>query len=117
MNSREIKFRFWDGYEFFYSPSLIGIQEDYEDIETIDGLLNHKEFIAQQYTGCFDRNNKEIYVGDIVSHKGYNGVVSFFAGMFIIDYPDQTDSGPIGFLQILDMEVVGNKFENKDLLK
>jgi hypothetical protein len=77
--------------------------------------------ILMRYTGCKDKNDKEIWEGDIVRYRWPNdyvskGVVAYIAGMFVLDFPDQTDSGPIGFLQTADLEVIGNTFENPELL-
>lgn len=137
MNTCEIKFRVWDktsvcwvsDYEnavrqnrlkfFIDTTGKIGkiIYPLYEGDGSEDNVVNPENYVIQQYTGLEDKNNVEIYEGDIISHKGYKGQVSFFAGMYLIDYPDQTDSGPIGFLQTKDIEVIGNIFENEDLLK
>lgn len=89
---------------------------DWHNYKDNDDEYQRVTYVIQQYTGLKDNADREIYEGDIVSYKGYTGQVSFLAGMFLIDYPDQTDSGPIGFLQTVDIEVIGNIFENKELL-
>jgi uncharacterized phage protein (TIGR01671 family) len=79
-------------------------------------------YVIQQSTRVKDKNGKEIYEGDIVEYKfpngsKMNGVVSWIAGMFVLDFPDQTDSGPIGFLWTADVEVIGNIHQNPELVK
>lgn len=127
MNNREFKFRLWSKSDnIFINPNILEVWDKSGNLTPFQYIKTGKldpiympieNYTIQQYTGCEDKNNKEIYEGDIVSHKGYKGQISFLAGMFLIDYPDQTDSGPIGFLQTLDIEVIGNIFEHKDLLK
>lgn len=114
MNNR-FKFRAWDSHHKMWYVKGVSVNLDGRVYDMY--LEGHDDnVIIQQYTGLKDNADKEIYEGDIVSYKGYKGQVSFLAGMFIIDYPDQTDSGPIGFLQTVDIEVIGNIFENKELL-
>lgn len=73
-----------------------------------------------QFTGCLDKNGKEIYEGDVVNGGIYNG--SFQYGV-ITRVGRQFYSIPIGrfsegfFDQLNQLEVIGNMYENPDLIK
>ena len=126
--NRPIKFRYWDEVKKkMYSAKEMAdnSQELYETNKegefrccfVLNPMGDRRYLIPMQYTDCKDKNSKDIYDGDIVSHKGIIGFVEYIAGMYVLSYKDQTDSGPIGFLQTADMEVIGNIFENPELLK
>lgn len=74
----------------------------------------------QQYTGCHDSANKEIYEGDIVKYNNGDviriGYIEFMAGIFFLNFPDQTDE-ELGYLLVSNLKVIGNKFETQELLK
>lgn len=74
----------------------------------------------QQYTGCHDSANKEIYEGDIVKYNNGDviriGYIEFMAGIFFLNFPDQTDE-ELGYLLVSNLKVIGNKFEHSELLK
>ena len=65
--------------------------------------------ILQRFTGCYDKNKKEIWEGDRVKYRNQIGTVEFFAGKFQLDWGDQTDED-IAYMMIHEMEVVGNIF-------
>lgn len=107
---REIKFRAWD-------------EKDKKMIYPTHGLFNIMLPVSSnmcevmQFTGLKDKNGKEIYEGDIVynehDEKGYYPV-EFYNGMFCIE--DTTF--PIWKGNTKDFwEIVGNIYENPDLLK
>ncbi len=74
----------------------------------------------QQYTGCHDSANKEIYEGDIVKYNNGDviriGYIEFMAGIFFLNFPDQTDE-ELGYLLVSNLKVIGNKIEHSELLK
>jgi len=89
---------------------------------TLFDLLNQyrleelEDLEITECTGIKDHKGIEIYEGDILKYKTRIGTIQFFAGMFICDWQDQTDD-TLGFMMIDDMEVIGNIFENTNLLK
>ena len=75
---------------------------------------NPDNYVVQQYTGCHDSANKEIYEGDIVKYN--NGDVILIGGIFFLNFPDQTHE-ELGYLLVSNLKVIGNKFETPELLK
>ncbi len=103
---REIKFRAWNEWD-------TGSEMIYFDIDhskTIEDL--HPKAKVMQFTGRCDKNNKEIYEGDIVSSAGAVGEIVFEAPSFYWALPDGEDLLDIP----LDGEVIGDVYRNLDLL-
>ena len=136
---REIKFRvlidnkiyYQDKYEA-YGDNLSSIDICKETI-TITSFYNYEdvyrfedeEVKLMQYTGVKDKNGKEIYEGDIVLIKldetstWYKTVVKFKEGAFIASLIDGEDYIYIfnrGF-DSNDFEILGNVYENPELLQ
>lgn len=117
MTQRIIKFRAWDWDAkkiIDNVPVFEGVA--FENATTEDEIDNCQRLISEvenyplmQFTGLLDKNGKEIYEGDIVSSEGWNNqVVEWKEGMqpYFQYYQDSED-----------MEIIGNIYENPELLK
>jgi hypothetical protein len=113
--NREIKFRIWLPSINKFRNFLFVLDLDGTCLEEIghgETEVN-KEAIIQQFTGLLDKNGKEIYEGDIIktplSHMFRDNiyVVKYFQNRFIPD--DICDEK--------DIEIIGNIFENPELIK
>ena len=94
-------------YDFMRTPDLI-------PADSFGELLEDKDFIVMQCTGLKDKNGKLIYEGDIVNYSCLPGYSDIYACTF------NNGSFLIGGLLIsnthLKSEVIGNIYENKELL-
>ena len=113
---REIKFRAWDGQKMY----LLHL----DDWTFNNALLCHRNAPlgdVMQFTGIKDNSGVEIYEGDIITHIGRNGckphqiiwdsTKAAFCGSYGMNYPLQE-----GEFYGLGIEVIGNIYENPELL-
>lgn len=143
MSRRQIKFRAWDnkekkwllGYEYpnlggfsLYGESVVlgewgGVCSDF--LFEKDGR-KAEDLIVMQFIGLTDKNGKEIYEGDIVN---------FLDETLSVEMTDNNAGGKMGFGLVgsdgsecsyhygttkedfTDCEVIGNIYENPELLK
>lgn len=120
---RDIKFRCWDTV----NKEMLDIQElNYEDsyngqpmIRTTmyNDYFDTEDMILMQYTGLKDKNGKEIYEGDIVKIKDELCIVEYNYNSFGLKVIDKTK--PYNWVEFIvcKCEVIGNIYENKNLLE
>ena len=125
---KEYKFRYWDTFDK-KEPKMVYFNFN----KLLAGTVYPGKETVMQYTGLTDKNGKDIYEGDIVSYldgnewsteSGYEceeflnrGVINFdteYARYDVtnkegVDYEDVFEGGG-------DFEVLGNIYENPELL-
>lgn len=120
------KFRVWDSeVKCWMSPDLWLIDFEGNLICTDDsdgeGFIYGDELVIQQFTGLKDKNGKDIYEGDIVKGIGdtriSTGIFEIGFGPFGIKFKRYLKSGHVVNCSVLEFEVIGNIFENPELLK
>lgn len=139
---REITFRAWDGKHMDYDvlaghPTNVCFY-DGDDV----GFWHEPPVSIMQFVGFLDKNGKPIFEGDIIYHKdffgckcGYGGENDDFPQRRIVIYDDDyacfrfshiqdkfKKHEPSGWLlcadnAMRDYEVIGNIWENPELLK
>jgi len=130
--NREIKFRVWcKDYKRWENQLMLSHNGYLYDYDLGRGRLynSSKTHIIQQFTGLKDKNDKEIYEGDIVTaliphgnniHRAktydvFISVVNFTHGGFTIDVGEEFESF-LGETSV-EIKIIGNIFENPELLK
>ena len=117
--NREIKFRAWDK-----SCDKMRGENGIKDCFSLrsDGVYND-DYILMQFTGLKDKNGKEVYEADIVIHDGEKIVVNYGiqsvdafegAGFNLWSFYGQKLGG---FRLQSEIEIIGNIYENPELLK
>lgn len=121
MTTMEIKFRAWNIQEERFE------EKESFDCDHDDGsyyLVNHAYpkkdgfediYVFQQFTGLYDKHGKEIYEGDIITWDGYvhPACVTYEAPEFL----RKMYTGKYPFKLHHQYEIIGNVYENKDLIK
>lgn len=107
---RKIKFRFWNKKD----NAMIQASEYFDSSEFNDDLI-----LPMQFTGLLDKNGKEIYDGDIFSQgEMVAGIMIFHEGCFKVDSWSKSQMPTcVNQDRARHWEVIGNKFEHKELLK
>lgn len=115
--NREIKFRAWEKNlkemilveEIDFNSLMINQSTAWRFIDEVE---------LMQYTGLKDKNGTEIYEGDIVLDKLNNeyGEVVFDEGCFLVLWQEGQNTVYQATREFY-IEVVGNVYENKNLLK
>jgi len=84
-------------------------------------LLHRKDFVIMQFTGLIDENANRVFVGDIILNddRGEKAIVKFDKdkAMFVVEYVETKHVFPLWESISNAYCVVGNIYENADLIK
>lgn len=118
------KFRAWDkhGQKMFANDELIiwnsnVYANDGKKLSCnyLKGWSIDDEYLMQS-TGLKDKNGKKIFEGDIVKISGLLGTIESFKAMWICSFVKYNNYQKVGFFA-QEIEVVGNIYENPELLE
>lgn len=131
--SREIKFRAWDkenkrmientiiipqtdGSFMLYNAGFNQTGEGQGSI-LVETQFDVGDFVPLQYTGLKDRHGVEIYEGDILAVGGKPFYKVEWANHMSMFNLVKLENGESSTDDMWLCEIIGNKYENKDLIK
>jgi uncharacterized phage protein (TIGR01671 family) len=130
---REIKFRAWDTRKglnkmYFnvsfipYGDGWIGGNPDHKFYQIYHGnggffLSDMKDIVLMQFTGLHDKNGKEIYEGDIVQHNNWDYPFEVFFNQEKARFVCKMRTGLTQYIDYRQIVVIGNIYENPELIK
>lgn len=117
---REIKFRAWDKDKkkmFLVATvsKVYGIEADCAVNKNGDTSIYNAEIM--QYTGLKDKNDKEIYEGDIVEYDDETHAVIIWNERETCFEGSVIESGSHYWIHKQALTIIGNIYENPELLK
>lgn len=136
---RNIKFRIWDIRKKKFIKNLDNFAIDcnglvlrfYKESKKTEGYVitanyfgGREEYIAQEFTGIKDENGKKIYEGDIVETSYFVGCICYskISSAFVLNLSKDIHIFDIDNSLLLcdtqgKLNIIGNIFENSELLK
>ena len=123
------RFRAYDGGSLnrMYQPEEVMVSDGSIWVNDEDSCGNewivNNDLHLMQSTGLIDKNGKEIFEGDIVDYKDRKAVIKWhgsyasFIYMFVEDLKNRNQEWEPLYLSYYHFEIVGNKFENPELLE
>jgi len=121
---REIKFRVWDNNQIKYdiTGELLG---HYQTLNAFFKKCRERQVPIMQYIGLKDKNGQEIYEGDIIEIKNKICYITYetctasyhlvFKGGTSYQYERYKLDNSMSVLEFF--EIIGNIYENPELLK
>ena len=119
------RFRAWDDWRKRMSV-VDRIYIDTKGVRLYDDFGEYwrdfRDAKLMQSTGLKDKNGKEIFEGDIVDYKGRKAVVKWhgsyasFIYRFVDELQERASEWHPLFLAYYHFEIIGNIYENKELL-
>ena len=91
-----------------------------KNIEIIIREIRKEQGEEMRFTGYYDMNNKKIYLNDIVKYRGDDSeeddifIVRRYKNQFY--YESQEDYEYNSFIDMRPVEIIGNEFDNQELL-
>jgi uncharacterized phage protein (TIGR01671 family) len=121
-----LKFRVWDfsKKKFYFYSGIFNLANQHQKLLPPGSFEQFNKIEIQQFTGLKDKNNKEIYEGDIVStfYRSMGWNLSGKNKLGVITWKNKSscfkicrDKQQCGITNVI--EIVGNIFENPELLK
>lgn len=133
MNNRKFKVRVWskalervltkDEWFLDFDGNLYFEEYDEDSNQYKPILVPEDYYVVQQYTGILDKNGKEVFEGDVIKHRDGSYQAPLYDHV-VVEWMSENDGYDYTgwkfcdtFLQGGEFEVVGNIFENPELLK
>lgn len=132
---RDIKFRAWNKITLtmlkvmaiFWgsNPIVLTAYKFFEDwhigMPSVTEEYREENYILMQYTGLKDKNGKEIFEGDVIKTNWYHvkdiiQLVTITTRGVMQGNPDKNSIDSIYSNQERDFEVIGNIYENPELI-